>query len=373
MLPHFHTLYLETTRACNLNCQYCSTGSNGSFKKEADLTIDQIVNRILVPAREIGTKNVSFSGGEFLLRMDALQLVAIANEMEFSISIVSNGSTLNRLKIKELQYILGDNLQISLGVNSFTSENKATRDKTSDFTMKKIQLLQEHGVNINLSVAIGQYNIESFMETVNKIRDLGLPFNRIPFVVRNCLNKELMYDAESMKRYFHPPLRNCFNGGVSYTPFFLSPEEYTRASGQTEKYDRIPTNPSIGCWCGSFYAINPEGDVSICPLLLDHVSGGNIIKDNLEDILTESAVFKRVLKRETLGGDCGKCQYRFTCGGCRAMAYYKTNDLFGEDPTCFLKNATDKEQSDMETETLKSFQNYVRMASVGASYTIPDK
>lgn len=371
MLPHFHTLYLEATRTCNLSCDDCSSGSNGRYDDSKDMSFDEIVGRILDPAFELGTRFVDFSGGEFLMRKDCFELLEYANNKGFKISVVSNGTTLNDKSVKRLKSVLGDNLLISLGVNSFDIDNKKSRQTTSDHVLRKIKLLEEHYIDINICVAIGKYNADTFSDTIDNLRKLKLPFNRIPFVIRNSDRCELMYDSKMLREKFHPTLRRHFHGYASYTPFFLSPDVYNRITGQSEANNTVPTNPSVGCWCGSFYGINPEGEVSICPLLLDNLSGGNVLKEDLNQILTESDLFKRVMQRDKFGGKCGGCNYRFTCGGCRALAYYQTGDVFGEDPTCFIDELTEEELASIEEETAKTFKNYVRMAKFGKMFTAP--
>ena len=56
-----------------------------------------------------------------------------------------------------------------------------------------------------------------------------------------------------------------------------------------------------------------------------------------EQIIDDSPEFQRVLDRNQLQGKCGRCRYKFTCGGCRAMALYENGDLMAEDPTCFFE------------------------------------
>ncbi len=136
MAGKFHTLYFEATRECNFSCKYCSSGSNLNHRHEKELTYNEIIERIFLPAKNLGTKFLDLSGGEFLLRKDAFQLLEKANKMGFRISIASNGSTLNNKTIKRLKSLLGDNLMISLGVNSFDSKNKETRDTDYDLVVK---------------------------------------------------------------------------------------------------------------------------------------------------------------------------------------------------------------------------------------------
>ena len=54
--------------------------------------------------------------------------------------------------------------------------------------------------------------------------------------------------------------------------------------------------------------------------------------DNPSDELKMLRAIKSNLK-----GECGKCDYRELCGGCRQKAYYYNGDLLAEDPTCIVE------------------------------------
>jgi radical SAM protein with 4Fe4S-binding SPASM domain len=332
------------------------------------MTTATVVDRILQPAWDLGTRMVDFSGGEFLLRKDAYELLEKANSAGFRISLVTNGTTVNQKVIDRLQDLLGENLLISLGINSFDEENRETRDYDFQKTLDLINLLEKNHITINLCVTIGKFNAERFAETLARIDDLKLPYNRIPYTPRNTDCKALMFDKETMRKLIHPALMKYFRGYVSYVPFFLDPEEYHAKTGQSAAESIVPTHPSVGCWVGSFYGINPEGEVAPCPLLLDHLSGGNIYKRDLKEILFESELFTKVLKRDEIKGKCGSCKYNFTCGGCRVMAYYQSGDIMAEDPTCFIDEMTEDEVRMHELETARQFRNYQRMTSFGGVF-----
>jgi radical SAM protein with 4Fe4S-binding SPASM domain len=367
MLPPFHTLYFEATRNCNLLCQYCSTKSNVK-QRYKDIPASGIIERIFNPAWELGTRMIDFSGGEFLLRKDAYILLEEANKLGFKISVVTNGTTISQRVIDKMQNILGSNLLISLGINSFDDSNTETRDYDYRKTLSLIQLFEKNNITINLCVTVGKFNADSFDKTLTRIDELKMPYNRIPFSPRNTDCKDLMFDKETMKEKIHPALLKYFRGYVSYVPFFLDPKVYAERTGQDHFSRKVPTNPSVGCWVGSFYGISPEGEVAPCPLLLDHVSGGNVMKQDLKDILFESDLFKKVMNRTEIKGKCGHCKYNFTCGGCRVMAYYQSGDIMAEDPTCFIDELSDDELKNMEKETAKQFKNYQRMTSFGGVF-----
>jgi radical SAM protein with 4Fe4S-binding SPASM domain len=370
MPQRFNALYLETTRNCNFSCTFCSTGSKNKNKYQ-DVELRKIIDNVLVPAKELGTSFVDFSGGEFLLRKDYKEILKKAVELDFVIGIASNGSTLDDETLDELRNIVSDNLIISLGINSFDSENEKTREVNFEYVNNIIERISKHNFRINLSVTIGEFNKRSFIDTVEKIKEYKFAFNRIPFVPRSCNAHDLMINRDSLRDSFHPILRKYFNGQVSYTPYFLPQNVYESVSGQDLNIDQIPLNPAIGCWVGAYYAINPEGEVAPCPMFLDHVTAGNVYKTPLKEILFESELFQKITDRKNLEGKCGNCKFTYTCGGCRVMAFYKTGNVYAEDPTCFINDLSVEELCRAEEETIKSFKNYVRMAKFGNLFNNP--
>src|SRR5690606_21272909 len=55
---------------------------------------------------------------------------------------------------------------------------------------------------------------------------------------------------------------------------------------------------------------------------------------SLRTIWEDSALFRQIRQRTSLGGKCGECELTDRCGGCRARAFGRHGDLMGEDPIC---------------------------------------
>jgi radical SAM protein with 4Fe4S-binding SPASM domain len=108
-------------------------------------------------------------------------------------------------------------------------------------------------------------------------------------------------------------------------------------------------------------ALSAEGDVSPCAILLDDVGCGNVRDMTFPEIVGRSPVFQQLLDRTQLQGKCGRCRYKFTCGGCRAMAYYEHGDVMAEDPTCFFEPEDETTVSEHEAETNRMFKRYAFM------------
>ena len=89
-----------------------------------------------------------------------------------------------------------------------------------------------------------------------------------------------------------------------------------------------------GCSAG-ICAICVDVDMNVLPCPRLRMSCGNVLKLSLAEIL-KSDKFRILQDRSKLEGKCGKCTYKWICGGCRADSYVHTQLLTQEDGGCFL-------------------------------------
>lgn len=368
----FETLFFEATRRCNLSCPMCMTASNehrwvGTEMRGKELTTDEVERHILATAKDIGIRIIAWSGGEFLVRKDAVELVRRATEYGYESTICSNALLVTRERLAELNEASGGTLVMAFGINSIDEEHSWTRDADGARTLAVLDMCKEMGIRRHVVVNVGQHNLDSLERTFAWLEEQGIPYNRSPFTARGSGGEywnELHFNRTQMEEKIHPALRAHPIGYISYTPFFLSPELHSQVSGGAHNAT-VPLGPSIGCWCGTWLAVNSEGDVAPCGILLDDVNCGNVRDKTFEEIIDQSQVFQRVLDRSQLKGRCGRCRYKYTCGGCRAMAYYESGDLMGEDPTCFFEPEDENTVSPHEEETNRMFKRYLFMRRLG--------
>lgn len=83
----------ETTLACNLSCKHCGSSAGKARANELDT---QAALEVLDALAELGTKEITFSGGEFIVRPDWRRLLARAQELGIESLIVSNGLAITR-------------------------------------------------------------------------------------------------------------------------------------------------------------------------------------------------------------------------------------------------------------------------------------
>ena len=377
MSYHFPAIYFEATRLCNLQCRACMTASNDAQRVRAsrarELSFAEIRDRVLVPAQRLGVKAIGWSGGEFLLRSDAFDLFRLTVELGYQCKLCSNGELLTRSRLQEIKRATGGKVTIALGLNSIDTHNEATRDAAPDRTLEVLELCEELKIDRHVIITIGKHNADSFADTVDYLVQRRISYNRSPLVARGSgcdAFHAQAFDQADLRDRFHPALRRHVNCYVSYTPFFLSPELHAEVSGGIRN-GTVPHNPPIGCWVGTWLTLNAEGDVSVCPVLLDVLSAGNVRDQPLDQLVTDSPLFATLLYRSQLKGRCGRCRYQYTCGGCRAMAYFHTGDYMEEDPTCFFDPLDRATVSEHEEETNRFFKKYLMVARYVGLYQRP--
>ena len=373
----FSAIYFEATRLCNLNCPACMTSSNDPVvvktKKKKELSFDEIRDLVLIPAKRLGIKAVGWSGGEFLLRPDAFDLLRLTAELGYKANICSNCELLDRERLEQIKEATQGRVSIAVGLNSIGDNNGWSRDAEAERTLEVLELCRELGLDRHVIITISKDNAESFERTVDYLVKRRISYNRSPLVARGSGTnyfREHAYDRKDMEETFHPTLRRYVNGYVSYTPYFLSPELHEQVSGRAAN-EAVPQNPPIGCWVGNWVTLNPEGDVSVCPVLLDELSAGNVRDKPLDELVNESELFAKLTDRSALKGRCGRCRYQYTCGGCRAMAYFHTGDYMEEDPTCFFEPVDETTVSEHEEETNRLFKKYLIVARHAGFYERP--
>jgi radical SAM protein with 4Fe4S-binding SPASM domain len=379
MRYRFPAIYFEATRLCNLQCQACMSSSNDAqvvrASRKRELDFDEIRELVLLPAKRLGVLAIGWSGGEFLLRKDAFDLLRLTVDLGYQCKICSNGELLTRECLQAIKEATRGTVTVALGLNSIDEVNAETRDATPDRTLEVLGLCKELGIDRHVIITIGKHNAVSFEQTVEYLVKRRISYNRAPLVARGSgcdYFKEKAFTREDLERRFHPALRRHVNGYVSYTPFFLSPELHAQVSGGVCN-GTVPHNPPIGCWTGTWLTLNAEGDVSVCPVLLDVLSAGNVRDQPLDRLVNESELFHRLLDRSQLKGRCGRCRYQYTCGGCRAMAYFHTGDYMEEDPTCFFDPVDRTTVSEHEEETNRFFKKYLMVARHVGLYTRPPR
>jgi len=98
-----------------------------------------------------------------------------------------------------------------------------------------------------------------------------------------------------------------------------------------------------GCSAGTKFAnVDPLGNVHPCQFW-QHETLGNVKERKFSEIWNDEhheLLIQLRQKSDLIKGRCGLCSFKSVCGGCRIRAQAASNDLWAEDPACYL---TDEE------------------------------
>jgi radical SAM protein with 4Fe4S-binding SPASM domain len=348
--------YFETTRECNQDCPGCMTRKKGpaapplSTDEAKALVIDEVVK--ICPAGSI-----AFSGGEFLLRTDAPDLIAHAAARGLHSFVNTNGRLLEPGLIAAIKKASRGRITFGFSLDSVDRDvqNKCRPGGLQDF-LRHTALCDEAGVKYFVLVTVSRANMGTLAQTSEFLRKRNIPMIRSPFVPRGggVARRDLMFTREDMETTIHPVLRANPLAYVSYTPFFASPDA-TRIG-----LSKLGLSlGQLGCQAArGFVGVSPEGDVAPCVHLLDSTAiCGNVKRTPLSELFSTNPVLCALREGRGLKGRCGRCRYRTACGGCRARAFYASGDCFAEDPTCFFKPDEGK-KSEYEDETDRNARSF---------------
>jgi Fe-coproporphyrin III synthase len=132
---------------CNLKCRFCS-----SDKADASLAASTVFS-LLDQLKRAGTVKVHFSGGEVFLHPDIFPILERAVSCGFQVNLTSNGTLLDKEKIRNLAGIGVHRITLSLDGAS-ASTHDAVRGVPGSFrkTVKSIGRIAEKGKKVRLGV-----------------------------------------------------------------------------------------------------------------------------------------------------------------------------------------------------------------------------
>jgi len=348
----------DITYACNLKCKHCYANAGKSLKNE--LTTDE-AKKVIDKLARACVPIIAFSGGEPLVRKDIMELFSYAKSKGIYVAVATNGTLITKKKARQMKESGVIFVQISLdGASAKTHDNFRGIKGVFDKTIKGIKNCVEEGFFINIATTATHYNFKEIPKIIDLCEELGVkwfmvynfvPTGRGSFISDNDLTPE---EREELLKTLWQKLRN-----KSKVDLLSTAPQFARVALEAEVgMDKkvVPThfsNPELsdrllnlaefigGCGCGRFYcAIRANGDIEPCvffPLKL-----GNIKEDDFEDLWENNSILHKLRDKDILQGNCGKCEYRYYCGGCRARAYGYTGNYLASDPGCILNSSTKK-------------------------------
>jgi radical SAM protein with 4Fe4S-binding SPASM domain len=344
----------DITYGCNLHCRHCY--ANAGKPLETELTTAE-AKRAIDTLDHASVPIIAFSGGEPLVRNDIFELTRYATEKGIFVALATNGTLITKEKAREMKHAGIQFVQISLdGATAKTHDTFRGTHGMFERTIQGIRNCVHEGLFVNIATTATKYNSAEIPRIITLCEQLKvnwfmiynfIPTGRGEFIAQNDLTP---CEREQLLKALWEKLKSGNTVNVLSTAPQFARVALEAERGSNKKI--IPThfaNPSLdgqlldlaefigGCGCGRVYcAIRANGDIEPCvffPLKI-----GNIKEDNFKTLWTTSPILQDLRDKDKLEGNCGKCEYRYYCGGCRARAYGYTGNYLAPDPGC-IRNA----------------------------------
>ncbi|MBO8180997.1 MAG: radical SAM protein, partial [Archaeoglobus sp.] len=335
----------DLTYACNLRCKHCYSTAGKPWKDE--LSTEEALKAVDVLA-EAGVTALAFSGGEPLIRKDFFEIASYASRKGMFVAVATNGTMITRDVAERMKECGVGFVQISLDGKKETHEQFRGIKGIYDRVVEGIKNARDAGLITCISTTATRLNLHDVPEIMDLAEELGVEwFMLYNFIPTGRGSFELDLTPEEKEELLRELWRRLKTTGIN----FMSTAPYYARIALQEESEVVPThfyNPKLegrlrslaefigGCGCGRFYiAMKANGDIEPCvffPLKLANIKEFTSGEDFLR-FWRENEVLEKLRNKDEIEV-CGKCRYRYVCGGCRARAYAYFKDYMKPDPGC---------------------------------------
>ncbi len=300
----FVTTQLELTYRCNYHCLHCYCVEQPERPELSTEAFKNVIDQLY----GLGCMNITFTGGEAIIRKDFFELATYARSKRFVIRLFSNGHLLDGGRLENLLELKPISVDISLYGASDRTYAAVTGDGERYSRVKRnIEKLAERGQRVIVKIPLMHESYHDLDRMIRWCREIGVPY----------LTDVWMTPKD--------------DGSVKPTNHALTDDElrdfFSRYGTRAKNLVRHDDEAICTAACSS-PIISPNGDVFACTQ--NKLPAGNVLNQPLAEIWKDSPWLREVRSvkwhRFT---ECHTCEFRETCFICPAISLYENGRLEG--------------------------------------------
>lgn len=310
---------LHLTNKCNFNCVYCYGVYYNNDKKDVDTVC---VKRLVDELSTMGTRYLTLTGGEPLLRQDIGEIVDYVRSKGILCSMNTNASLVRR-KIDVIKRL--DSVTISLDSAEREANDKNRGKGAFDRIMDGVNCLKENGIPFDAVTVVTRNNIDTIEETLEFAKKTGFMTEFNMLQDQNSVDplaKEITLDEVEIKEV----LRTLIAAKKAGYPILYanSSREYALnwplGFGRKIVYGDVPPGfRYIKCYMGAFMChIDADGYVYPCIQLAGRFPALNYVEHGFK------AAWENLKSKK--------------CKTCYAVCYNEFNQVYGLKAGVWLNN-----------------------------------
>lgn len=336
-------VYWELTRACELACRHCRAEAV-SWRHPRELSTEAGF-ALLDKLAEFGPplSHLVLTGGDPLKRPDLFDLISRARSLGFSVAITPSGTyALTQRVVARLKDAGVSILALSLDGSTAGRHDRLRGVPGSfDWTVQAARWARSLGLPFQINSLVCAETRDDLPALLDLVGELGAQRWSLFFLVpigRGRLLREVEPDAaERIMAWLYQV--------APTVPFAIKTTEapfYRRVVAQRRAHERrgggIPPDldsarQGHGVRDGNgILFISHVGDIypaGFLPLRL-----GNVTTSDPVEVYRRHPLLVSLRDPDRFKGKCGRCEFRFVCGGSRARAWSATGDPLESDPLC---------------------------------------
>ena len=332
------------TSKCNLRCVHCYANVNSVSEFNAASSLIDDLSALRIPV-------LLMSGGEPLMHKNIYDIIKYAKSKGIQVSLSTNGTLIDKDVAGKLKELGVDYIGVSLdGIKETHDLFRGVRG-AFEKAVEGLLNARDEGLLTGVRFTVTKYNlrdVKSILDFVieNEIPRFCLyhlvPSGRADFSMDITPNerRELMewlfnkaIDLRDSKEKTEIlTVNNPADGVFFYLKLKEIDEKLAEDAFEFLKY-RGGDNSGFRLACIDFY-----GNVHPNQFWFDYTVG-NVFKEKFSELWMnprDELLIKLREKQKYLRGRCGKCKFKEICGGFRLRAL-RAGDVWGEDPSCYLK------------------------------------
>lgn len=315
------SVLLTVTHRCQLACAHCYQAAHES--DDSAVSTAALVS-LMDELALLGTLDLTFTGGEALLRKDLFTLIEEARKRAFAVTLFSNGGPITPEVARRLRELRVMRVEISLhGSHAATHDGFSGRAGAFSRAVRAVELLDDEGVPVLVKSNV----VRSNAAEIEQLAGLFAARPRVQFMSDVLLHQRDDGAATLSQRASPEQIAGHFAWkAAASTDQDLEQLGAQLASAPPESAFAT----QVPCGAGRSYAVvMPDGKVLACTHLDSHPLGSLREKSFSEIWLSSPAV--RELRGLTLERftECRGCQYRHVCAKCPALSQTESGALTG--------------------------------------------
>ena len=319
-----YRVHVIVTHTCNLSCEHCYQAEHSG----PELSLHELT-RALEQMAAMGTTFLVVGGGEPLARRDIWALLAEARRLRFAVELYTNGTLVDADAARRLRELGVVRAHVSVhGESAATHDRFVRRQGALERIERGVTHLSEAGIPVVVRST-------GTRENHREVALLPLKYSGRKLVTFGGIGTDLHVrddgdDTPVMYRMTEPQERELVRGRLAARGREAIEAELTRLA----RADAAPPSENIPCQAArTYFALQPNGDVTPCTQTTSHVMG-NVRQRPLDEIWRDSAAAAkfRALDLNSFtkaSAVCAECRFRNVCARCPSLSEQHSGSLSG--------------------------------------------